>query len=72
MVKERYHNQTAKYGMLWQDSTISAAPISIKNQEYIGTLSNASSIHARVVFTTYTLTSGDLFVTQINELHQNG
>lgn len=65
-------SQTAKYGMLWDDSKVSAAPISIKESGIHWHVSNASSMHARVTFTTFSLTTGDLFVTQINELHQNG
>ena len=65
-------SQTAKYGMLWDDSTVSSAPITITESGINWHLSNASSIHARVTFTAFTLTTGDLFVTQINELHQNG
>jgi len=29
-------------------------------------------MHARVTFTSFNLTTGNLFVTQMNELHQNG
>ena len=65
-------NQTGKYGMLWQDSTVSAAPITITESGINWHVSNGSSLHAHVVFTAYTLSTGDLFVTQINELHQNG
>lgn len=70
--QRKVSNQTAKYGMLWTDSTVSSAPISIKESGVHWHVSNASSMHARVTFTTFSLTSGDLFVTQINELHQNG
>ena len=65
-------SQTAKYGMKWDDSVISAAPLTINEAGVHWHVSNASSIHARVTFTTFSLTTGDLFVTQINELHQNG
>jgi len=65
-------SQTAKFGMLWDDSKISAAPLAIKESGVHWHVSNATSIHARVTFTTFNLTAGDLFVTQINELHQNG
>ena len=63
---------TAKYGMLWQDSNVSAVPISIKESGVHWASSGSSNIHARVTFTTFSMSSGDLFVTQINELHQNG
>jgi len=65
-------SQTAKYGMLWDDSTVSAAPVTITESGINWTVATASNLHARVTFTAFTLTTGDLFVTQINELHQNG
>ena len=65
-------SQTAKYGMLWQDSTVSAVPISIRESGIHWASTGSSTIHARVTFTVFSMTSGDLFVTQINELHQNG
>ena len=65
-------SQTAKYGMLWDDGDISGAPLSIKESGIHWHVSDSSKMHARVTFTTFTLTTGDLFVTQINELHQNG
>ena len=65
-------SQTAKYGMLWNDSTISAAPLTIKEAGIHWHVTNASSMHARVTFTSFNLTKGNLFVTQMNELHQNG
>ena len=65
-------SQTAKYGMVWDDSVVSAAGVVITESGVHWHVSNASSIHARVTFTAFTLSAGDLFVTQINELHQNG
>ena len=65
-------SQTAKYGMLWDDGDVSAVPLSIKESGVHWHVSNANSMHARVTFTTFSMSSGDLFVTQINELHQNG
>ena len=70
--QRKVSNQTAKYGMLWNDSTVSAAGVVITESGIHWHVSNASSIHARVTFTAFTLSAGDLFVTQINELHQNG
>jgi len=64
-------NQTAKYGMLWQDSHISGVPLTIK-EAGLFTAATSGIMHARVVFTDFTLSSGDLFVVQVNELHQNG
>jgi hypothetical protein len=65
-------SQTAKYGMLWNDSTISAAPLTINEAGIHWHVSNASALHARVTFADFNLTTGNLFVTQMNELHQNG
>ena len=65
-------SQTAKYGMKWDDSVISAAPLTINEAGVHWHVSNGSSIHSRVTFTDFSLTTGNLFVTQINELHQNG
>lgn len=65
-------SQTTKYGMLWQDSTVSAVPISIRESGVHWASTGASTMHARVTLTVFSMTSGDLFVTQINELHQNG
>lgn len=65
-------SQTAKYGMLWDDGDVSAVPLSIKESGVHWHVSDASTLHARVTFTTFSMSSGDLFVTQINELHQNG
>ena len=64
-------NQTGKYGVLWQDSHISAAPLTIK-EAGLFTAATSGIMHARVVFSDFTLSSGDLFVVQVNELHQNG
>ena len=65
-------SQTAKYGMLWQDTQVSAVPLSIRESGVHWASTGSSTLHARVTFTTFSMTSGDLFVTQINELHQNG
>ena len=70
--QRKVSNQTAKYGMLWNDGDVSSAPISITESGVHWHVSSASSIHARVTFTTFSMSTGDLFVTQINELHQNG
>jgi hypothetical protein len=65
-------NQTAKYGMLWTDTDVSTTPLGIKEAGIHWHASDASKMHARVVITTFTLDPGDLFVVQINELHENG
>jgi len=64
-------NQTAKYGMLWQDSHVSAVPLAI-SEAGLFTAVTSGICHARIVFSTFTMSSGDLFVVQCNELHQNG
>jgi hypothetical protein len=64
-------NQTGKYGVLWQDSHINAAPLTIR-EAGLFTAATSGVMHARVVFSDFTLSSGDLFVVQVNELHQNG
>jgi hypothetical protein len=65
-------NQTAKYGMVWDDGDISAVGLAIKEAGLHYNVSAAAKCHARVTFTTFTLNSGDLFVSQINETHANG
>jgi hypothetical protein len=64
-------NQTSKYGVLWEDSHVSAVPLSI-TEAGLFTAATSGIMHARVVFSTFTMSSGDLFVVQVNELHQNG
>ena len=65
-------NQTAKYGMLWDDGDIDVTPaISVNESGIHWHLSNAASIHAHVTFTTFTFDAGDLFVIQINETMAN-
>lgn len=65
-------NQTAKYGMVWDDGDISAVGLAIKEAGLHWNVSAASKCHCRVSFTTFTLNTGDLFVSQINETHANG
>ena len=65
-------NQTAKYGMIWDDGDLQVAPaISIKESGIHWNVSSASTIHAHVTFTTFTFDAGDLFVIQINETMAN-
>ena len=70
--QRKVSNQTAKYGMLWDDGDVSSVPINITESGVHWHVSSSSSIHARVTFTAFSMTTGDLFVTQINELMQNG
>ena len=58
--------------MLWNDGDVSSVPISITESGVHWTVSTASNMHARVTFTAFSMTTGDLFVTQINELMVNG
>lgn len=65
-------NQTAKYGMLWDDTDLDVTPaVDIKESGLHWHLSDANKMHARVTFTTFTFDPGDLFVIQINELQAN-
>ena len=64
-------NQTAKFGVLWQDSHVSGVPLTIK-EAGLFTAATSGVMHARVVFSDFAMSSGDLFVVQVNELHQNG
>jgi hypothetical protein len=70
--QRKVSNQTAKYGMLWNDGDVSSVPITITESGVHWNVSTGNTIHARVTFTAFSMTTGDLFVTQINELHQNG
>jgi len=65
-------NQTAKYGMVWDDGDISGTGLAIKEAGLHWNVSASSKCHCRISFTTFTLNSGDLFVSQINETHANG
>ncbi len=65
-------NQTAKYGMIWDDGDIDVTPaISVNESGIHWNVSSASTIHAHVTFTTFTFDAGDLFVIQINETMTN-
>jgi len=65
-------NQTAKLGMLWDDTSFDATPRTIKEAGIHWHISDASKCHARVVSTDFVLNAGDLFVSQISELQENG
>jgi len=64
-------NQTAKYGVLWDDTSFDSTPQDIKEAGLNWHTTDSSKIHARVTFTTFALGAGDLFVIQINELQEN-
>lgn len=65
-------NQTMKLGMLWDDSSFDATPITIKEAGVHWAVTGTTKCHARVVSTDFVLDAGDLFVVQINELQENG
>ena len=65
-------NQTMKLGMLWDDTSFDAVPRTIKEAGVHWDLSASLKCHARVVSTDFILDAGDLFVSQINELAENG
>ena len=65
-------NQTAKYGMSWLDTQISAAGLQVKESGQHWHLSDLAKMHSRVTFTTFDFQAGNIFVTQINELMENG
>jgi len=64
-------NQTAKYGVLFDDNSFDATPRSIKEAGLHWHTTDTAKLHARVTFTEFTLNAGDLFVIQINELQEN-
>ena len=65
-------NQTAYYAMLWDDTDFDAFPRSVNEAGLHWHATNSNACHARVVSTTFTFDSGDLFVSQITELQANG
>jgi len=65
-------NQTAKYGMLWDDADIDVTPaITLRESGVNWHVSDSSKIHSHVTFPDFTFDAGDLFVIQINELQAN-
>ena len=65
-------NQTMKLGMLWDISSFDASPRTIRESGVHWGLTGTTNCHARVVSTDFIITTGDLFVVQINELQENG
>lgn len=65
-------NQTAKYGVLFSDTMVSSVPKTFKEAGLHWASTGSSNIHARVTYTDFNFSAGDLFVVQINELMQNG
>lgn len=65
-------NQTAKYGVLFDDGDIPAPTQTHKEAGLHWASSGNNNLHARVNFTTFTHNTGDLFVIQINETQANG
>ena len=64
-------NQTAKYGAAWDDGDVSAVPLGLR-EAGLFTASTSGIMHARVLHSLFTMSSGDLYVVQLNELHANG
>jgi len=64
-------NQTAKYGVLFDDTSFDSTPQDIKEAGLNWHTTDSSKLHARVTFTTFQLNAGDIFVIQINELQEN-
>jgi len=64
-------NQTAKYGVLFDDTSFDATPRNILESGLHWHTTDTAKMHARVTFTQFTLNAGDLFVIQINELQEN-
>ena len=68
----KVYNQTAKYGVMFDDGDVPAPPIDIKEAGLHWASSGANNCHAHVTFTTFSMVTGDLFVIQVNELQENG
>lgn len=64
-------NQTSKYGAVFDDTLITAGT-TLNEAGLFNAVSNPSELHAYIVFTDFTLNSGERIVFQINELQQNG
>jgi hypothetical protein len=65
----------AKYGMLFTTTDVPSAssiPITIKEAGLHWHVSDASSCHARLAFSDFSLDAGDLLVIQANEQMSNG
>jgi hypothetical protein len=63
-------NQTSKYGAVFDDTMIT--PATTVNEAGLFNAVSSGIIHAYVVFSNFTLNSGERIVFQINELQQNG
>jgi len=65
-------NQTAKYGVLWDDTSFDTAGQTIKEAGLFWVSTGNNVMHSRVITSNFTLSAGLLFVIQINELQENG
>lgn len=63
-------NQTSKYGAVFDDTLIT--PSTTVNEAGLFNASTSGVMHAYIVFTDFTVNSGERIVFQINELQQNG
>lgn len=64
-------NQTSKYGAVLTDAEVTAGTI-LNEAGIFNAVTNPSELHAYIVFSDFTLNSGERIVFQINELQQNG
>ena len=64
--------QTAVWAVLWDETDLDSPPTTIKEAGIHWHLSSASMCHSRVVFTDFTLDTGDTLVIRTTELQQNG
>jgi len=64
-------SQTAKYGVAFDDGDVNPVPVTLR-EAGLFTLSAAGVMHARVLFSAFTINTGDLFVIQLSEQHANG
>lgn len=63
-------DQTSKYGAVFDDTMVTAG--TTLNEAGLFNASTSGILHAYLVFTDFTLNSGERIVFQINELQQNG
>lgn len=65
-------NQTAKYGITWLDTDLTNSPPITLYEDALFTTITSGVMHARVLHNAFQVNSGDLYVTQLSELHANG
>lgn len=65
-------DQTALYAQLWDDTVIDTPPKAVLESGLHWHLSNSNACHARAVFSSFTIDSGDTLVIRATELQTNG